>query len=373
MIGGLLSLPFGRKGKSPPNLIFFVTSACACRCRFCFYLDRIRDHDPARELSVDEIERFARSYGPMRILSISGGEPFLRPDLDRILEIFAVYCRPRVIDLPTSGIQPEEVGRVLERFCRAHPRTLVNLQISVDGPPAVHEEIRGVAGLYAKAQETASRAERLAVALPNLKRAIVTVFSPHNRDSIGEYFERVERDYSFDRLIITPEVKGTTIFPSGLAAEYRSARARAATINRRAVADGVSFSYDCFARALAGFRNRINRRHRLGRFCGAGEKMLVLDQEGQVYPCEPLWYGLGNIRDLGCRVDEVLTGERAREFRTIRSTCHCDWSCAQVNALLGNPRLWPPAVPAAAGELARVAGAYLRRGMENFKLKAHSH
>ncbi len=353
MIGGLLSLPFGRKGKSPPNLIFFVTSACACRCRFCFYLDRIRDHDPARELSVEEIETFARSYGPMRILSISGGEPFLRPDLDRILEIFAVYGRPRVIDLPTSGIQPEEMERVLGKFCRAHPGILVNLQISVDGPPAVHEEIRGVPGLYAKARESARRAERLAVALPNLKRAIVTVFSLHNRAAIGEYLERVERDYPFDRLIITPEVKETSIFPNALEKEFQAARDRAGAINRRIGREGISVLYGCFGRALAEFRSRINRRRRLGKFCGAGEKMLVLDQEGGVYPCEPLWYGLGNIRDHECRIEGVLNSARARDFRAVRSTCHCDWSCAQVNALLGNPRLWPGALPAAAGEFLR--------------------
>lgn len=343
--------------KTPANLIFFVTSECACRCRFCFYLDRVRRHDPEKELALEEIKAFVRSYGSLRSLSISGGEPFLRSDLDQILDIFATHCRPRVIDIPTSGVEPARVENVLAAFCSSHPKTIVNFQLSVDGPPAVHDKVRGVAGLYAQARETSRRVSLLAGRFPNLRQAIVTVFSSHNRAGVGDFYEIVERDFKFNRLILTPEVKGTSIFSSSLEEEYRRWRAAAASMNRRVAGDGISAFYDCVSRAHHNFRRKINRRRLLGRFCGAGNKMLVLDQEGEVYPCEPLWYSFGNIRDHGCRVEQVLSSARARAFASNRSSCHCDWSCAQVNALAGNPRLWPGIALPAAAELWRIVRA----------------
>ncbi|MDP8234864.1 MAG: radical SAM protein [Candidatus Erginobacter occultus] len=357
--------------KSPANLIFFVTSKCACHCHFCFYRDQVRRHDPEKELTLAEIEDFARSYGSLRSLSISGGEPFLRSDLEQILDIFATCCRPRVIDIPTSGIDPARVENVLAAFCKSHPETIVNFQLSVDGPPAVHDKVRGVAGLYAQARETSRRVSLLSGRFPNLRQAIVTVFGHHNRTSVGEFYGMVEKNFQFNRLILTPEVKGTSIFPLSLEEEYREWRSAASALNRRAASNGISVFYDCVSRAHDGFRREINRRRLLGRFCGAGNKMLVLDQEGEIYPCEPLWFSFGNIRDYGYRVEKVLKSARARDFAAGRSSCHCDWSCAQVNALVGNPRLWPGILPAAAGELFRIirAAGFPRKRVKNSRLK----
>jgi len=68
----------------------------------CFYLENIENYDPEKELTLDEISRFSRNYGPLTDLSISGGEPFLRRDIGETLKIFAVNNRPRA-DQRLSG------------------------------------------------------------------------------------------------------------------------------------------------------------------------------------------------------------------------------------------------------------------------------
>ena len=63
----------------------FVTSVCNARCAHCFYPINAGKN----ELSLEELDRFAATLPPIRLLLISGGEPFLRRDLPEICEFLA--------------------------------------------------------------------------------------------------------------------------------------------------------------------------------------------------------------------------------------------------------------------------------------------
>ena len=82
---GIASRLFIKQGL-PVNLIFFVTSKCNLLCRHCFYWEEL--NLPKNELSLDEIEKVARSLPNLLSLSLTGGEPYLRPDLPDIAAAF---------------------------------------------------------------------------------------------------------------------------------------------------------------------------------------------------------------------------------------------------------------------------------------------
>ncbi len=65
------------KAEEPQYLIFFVTDVCNAKCAMCFNppADSIAKE---KELSLEEIEKVAKSMKHLIQLTISGGEPFLR-------------------------------------------------------------------------------------------------------------------------------------------------------------------------------------------------------------------------------------------------------------------------------------------------------
>jgi len=73
-------------------LIFYVTNRCNFRCEFCFYYAEIEKGRKPNELSLDEIDQLTRKLGPLLQLSLTGGEPFLRKDLDEITHMFVENC-----------------------------------------------------------------------------------------------------------------------------------------------------------------------------------------------------------------------------------------------------------------------------------------
>ncbi len=61
---------------SPPFLILFINSIYNMKCEHCFYWQELNQRD---DLTFDELSRLSNELGPIEILNLSGGEPFLRP------------------------------------------------------------------------------------------------------------------------------------------------------------------------------------------------------------------------------------------------------------------------------------------------------
>jgi MoaA/NifB/PqqE/SkfB family radical SAM enzyme len=123
----------------------------------------------------------------------------------------------------------------------------------------------------------------------------------------------------------------------GAAATYRFAGAR------------IKAAQDILQRRL------ILRTAREGRSlipCYAGRLNLVLTEDGEVFPCERLSGGFGNVREHEYDVRKMLrTRKAAAVLGSIgRRECFCTHECYFMTNILFNPRLYP----ALAGELLRL-------------------
>jgi len=59
----------------PPNqLILFVTSLCNFKCETCFYWEKL--NDTKNDLSLEEIKEISSHFKDLKLLLLSGGEPF---------------------------------------------------------------------------------------------------------------------------------------------------------------------------------------------------------------------------------------------------------------------------------------------------------
>ena len=129
------------------RLWLYVNFDCNLKCDYCCV--RSSPAAPRRELGIDAIHRIAQQAPALgvRMFFVTGGEPFLLPDID--VQLLALADAAPVM-LLTNGMLFR--GSRLSQLKRL-PRDRVTLQISVDSPTAdVHDEHRG-AGSWKRALE----------------------------------------------------------------------------------------------------------------------------------------------------------------------------------------------------------------------------
>lgn len=155
----------------PSWLTYLVTYRCNARCGMC---DSWR-MKPGPELTPEQAERVFAKIGRLDVIRLSGGEPFLRPDLPQIAEAALTACRPLVLHITTNGSFPERVVD-FARHCSRPER--LRFMVSFDGLEAEHDASRGAEVTFEKAFETARRLSELRGALRLEVSANHTVISP---------------------------------------------------------------------------------------------------------------------------------------------------------------------------------------------------
>lgn len=146
------SILANRLGEVPPPswCTYLVTYRCNARCGMC---DSWRVK-PGTEMSPADVERVFAGLGRLDVVRITGGEPFLREDLEDVAAAVMRASRPRVLHVTTNGSMPDRVVAFARRF--ASPRRLAFL-VSFDGHREEHDASRGPRVTYDTALTTVRR------------------------------------------------------------------------------------------------------------------------------------------------------------------------------------------------------------------------
>ncbi len=117
-------------------LVVWLTTRCQLRCRYCYMAAgdvAAHDLDP---------EAFSRAYAALGMepgceIQIAGGEPLLVPDL-----LDEVAGRARALGAGRVNVQTNGIG-IDDRFIALVRRHRLAVGVSLDGPPAVNDALRG--------------------------------------------------------------------------------------------------------------------------------------------------------------------------------------------------------------------------------------
>ena len=107
-----------RKGRIAKKLRISVTDRCNFACLFCMPdREKVRWLPQEEILSFDEIERVARVLASLGIekIRITGGEPLLRRNLERLIQTLRQLPGIRTIDMTTNGWFLSEKADALRR------------------------------------------------------------------------------------------------------------------------------------------------------------------------------------------------------------------------------------------------------------------
>lgn len=131
------------------EFLYLATTRCNCRCKHCS--PSVYTGKPNEMTSAQLISQYKRSKILKQVpVSVAGGEPFLKEDLDEFIIYLAGQHIPCVIS--TNGWYVEKIEKLLSKLGKC---STVRFAISIDGPEKMHDSIRRRDGIYRRALDSA--------------------------------------------------------------------------------------------------------------------------------------------------------------------------------------------------------------------------
>ena len=319
-------------------LVFFITGRCNSRCRTCFYWKNL-NKKKEKDITLSEIKRFLKKTGFIPYVSLSGGEPFLRDDIDLILLKIAKYSSPFLINIPTNGSCQKMICDVVRRFFKNTSDVRLQIELSLDGKGDLHDRIRGRKGSFNEVMNTLKELKRLKKRYTHLRVKINSTFNSFNRDHFEELVRFIAKQdvdgFSYSYLMgdvkdaySKMQLNGNLIKKNQqLVKKYNKKKDRLLGL----FMDLMQFSYK---KELLNLLNRGRYKHR----CLAGRKIAVVREDSNVYLCEDDKMKVCKLKTIGYDLNNIKRTKRYKKLRSSlidRHKCDCGWSC---ELLMGSVR-----------------------------------
>jgi MoaA/NifB/PqqE/SkfB family radical SAM enzyme len=323
----------------PINLTFSITNVCQSRCKTCNIWELYKKHPEKKqtELTIDEIAKIFKSIGHVYIFNISGGEPFLRPDIADIIKLACQYLTPGIIHIPTNaistGLIEKRVVKILTIIQACDPSIRLTIKPSLDHIGEKHDIIRGVPGNFEKVISLFNRLKELQADYPFMHAELGTVISRWNVkdiDEIAGYISHLGADSYRNEIAeersemfnlngaITPDPQAYENAIESFTRQIRTSMKHKSVFQR--ITNGFRLVYYDLAVQILKEQTQVIP-------CYAGISNVHLTPYGDVWPCCTLGYegSVGNLRDFNYDFQSVWNSRQAKQQRSdIRAKrCHC--------------------------------------------------
>ena len=124
----------------PTDASIILTYRCPMRCKMCNVWQY--PTEKSKEIQPEDL----RTLPKLKFINLTGGEPFIREDLDKIVE--ECYKHTERIVISTSGWFEDRVVALAKKFPN------IGIRISIEGLSCKNDELRGHAGGFDKGLHT---------------------------------------------------------------------------------------------------------------------------------------------------------------------------------------------------------------------------
>ncbi|MCD6482683.1 MAG: radical SAM protein [Candidatus Aenigmarchaeota archaeon] len=319
-----------------------LTHRCDMRCRFCYIPHKLKsmsteeiDFPTKAAVSIlDQISNFAKKLGLIPRINFSGGNPLLHPDFFHIVE----QATEKGIRIGILG-NPTASKRELKKLKELN---IFRYQISIDGLEKTHDFFRG-RGQFKNAIKFLKLEGKIGIT-----RVVLSTVSEINYKEIPElayylYKNRLVEIYDFARLV--PIGEGTTFKNTLLSTEKFKWLLYGMFLKYKKLwEEGIKCHignkeplWALLYYELGILNPEYKKIKRIRGGCSIGRTGLVIDVNGDIYPCRRAPIILGNII-----TDPNLTIEKAfvhllKNFR-IKENYECK-DCKLFNICRGCPAI----------------------------------
>ena len=308
-------------------LQFHITGRCNLRCKHC-YREEGNVQPLTTEMVLDVIDQFAalqRRYNEIHHIqkrghiNITGGEPFIREDVDRILDYLGSYREQFSFGVLSNGSFLDE-----NRMNVLKKNGVAFVQLSIDGNREMHDSLRA-AGDYDRTMKTAKMLEQHGI------RAYISftanqsnyIYLPHVAAECRKY--GITKLWT-DRLVPigTGEQLQDLVITKDILPEY---------LNTIKKAQGTWFTRLLYPKTQVTANRALQFLGADGDIysCSAGKSLITVDEFGQVMPCRRMPIHCGNIAEQTLEDiyfnNEVFTALRKKNIPKKCSSCKYSYFC----------------------------------------------
>lgn len=298
--------------------ILCMTNLCNSRCKTC----SIWKNKKREEIPFEVLEKFANTplFKKIRFLTLTGGEPFLRRDLEKVVRMFK-QKNPKVhITIITNALTPELIYEKVKQM----PRDVL-ITLSFNGNEKAHDETRGVKGNYKKLLETISKLKEIG---QNINLIFTTTKENYNQLLWAWGFSK-KHDLN---ILFNPEMDYGRLNHDN--ARTLTGEQKKVVLNQlRKIYSERKRGFFDYTYYL--FFKKFYENKTISDKCYAGTNSIYIDFNGDVYPCENL---VGVIPPFGTFKTEVkIPKHYINEIKKRGCYKNCYLQCEMVRNLRKHP------------------------------------
>ena len=325
-MGVVAARRFGIAPRWQPIMYIDVTWRCNLRCRLC----SLWNNPKLDEISPERIARYvgdAKKLG-LELVSIAGGEPMIRKDLEEIVQRISELNVSVHLDTNGAFLTPER-ARLLK------DSGIDTVFISIDGPSAdIHDVYRGVDGAFQKAIAGIAAAKDAGIrtganvlihkANIHLLSKIASMLSNHGIEMIKFFPVHFGPPYDFGSMQINREYLSEDEI-NNLEKEINDLKH---FLHNRKIIFGSDAYLDSIADFFRGRPNHLT--------CMAGFLSTTITPDGKMCACYPL-KSFVSIGDHS--FDKVFRSEKMNDIRKMVGKCtqNCWEYCHAEVSILASP------------------------------------
>lgn len=290
--------------KLPTDVSIITTYRCQMRCKMCDIWQN--PTDARKEITPAELEMLPR----FKFANITGGEPFLRQDIEDIVGVM-MSKSDRVV-ISTSGWHKDRIIQLAKKY------PTIGIRVSIEGLSQSNDDLRGRPGGFDRGLSLLLELKRIGLTDIGFGQ---TVSNKNSHDLLPLY----ELSKNLGMEFATASFHNSYYFHKGdnfVTNKDEVVGNFEKLIERLLQEKSPKSWYRAFFNL--GLINYIQGGKRMLP-CEAGSVNFFIDPYGEVYPCNGLeeryWKkSMGNIRD-GRSFEEIWNSPEAQEVRTCVKSC----------------------------------------------------
>ena len=309
--------------KNPCEALIAVTYRCNAKCHMCNIWQY--PTKKSEEIQPKDLEKIPSN---LKFANITGGEPFLRDDIEDLVSV--VLTKTKRLVISSNGYYTERIVNLAKKFPQ------IGVRVSIEGLPAANDDLRGLKDGFDHGLRTLLRLR--AMGLCDIGFGITV--SDRNAKDLLELYELSEAmGYEF----ATAVTHNTYYFhkfdnqfndQSMIVGQFKELARR--LLSARRPKNWFRAYFNC------GLANFVEGKER-PLACEVATDLFFMDPFGEVQACNGMEASMGNIKNADS-FEQIWNSRRAAAVRAMVKNCRKNcWMVGSASPAM-KKRVWVPAL-----------------------------